>query len=319
MKSTCFFSVLFLLVKQAVPQDFGMPTTPQFEQPPQFGQYYGPPPGYPAQAPPYPGIPQPQMEGQPAPTNQQFDFINPQFFSETHRMPSKRSRKSPRKGRSRPHYRQTYLNTTFDNYTAPATNFTPDPNNPDYYSAAAENERKGPIDYYPHFSWFNRFESFPGFNNWFINLWRTGRFTHEYQYDLIDTNFFVGNPDSVGDPRFSDQEAVDLQNYEQHFSHLQKVLADERTDQEFVIEYSKERMAHERMLRLRENRNNIYQSILEMEKLIYMEQGRVINETRARNQAAENVTMTNITSALQNLTNIPFYQKKAHALDIFAS
>ena len=280
----------------------------------------------------------PQMAAQPDPNSAQFQPpLPPQYQGGYQQMnqgydaepayhaPRRRLRKARQSHRRRKahqashHNRRTYLNTTFDNYTAPQRNYTPDPKNPDWYTKAAVDERNGPVDYYPHFTWFNRFENFPGFNQWFQNLWRTNRFTHEYRYDLIDTNFFIGNPETVGNPIYSDQEAVDLQNYEQHFAHLQKILADERTDQDFVIEYSKERAGHERMLRLRETRNNIYQSVLQMERLIYAEQDKIVNELRNKSQAAYNQTITNITAALANLTEKPHYPKFPSKSDIFVS
>ena len=216
--------------------------------------------------------------------------------------------------------RQAYLNTSFGDYTPPLNKtYTPDPINPDSYTNQAVAERNGPVDYYPHPSFFNRFENWQGFNNWFKDLWRTGRFTHEYRYDLIDTNFFVGQPETVGNPIYSDQESVDLQNYEQHFAHLQKILADERTDQDFVMAYSKERASHERMLRFRQMRNTVFQSILKMEQIIYAEQEKIIIDLKTGNEKFENDTMANITAALTNISGKPFYPKFADPLDIFAS
>lgn len=282
-------------------------------QPPQYAQY----------AQNQHQMPQQQYQDYPSPPNNEYGIEDeyvppPRRRSKNQRIKHHNSRRL----RHRTHYRPTrkaYLNTTFDNYTAPNRTYHPNPDNPDHITQMSVEERRGPVDYYPHVSWFNRFENFPGFNRWFLNLFFSGRFTHEYRYDLIDTNYFVGNPETVGNGIFSDQEAVDLQNYEQHFAHLQKVLADEREDQEFVTAYSLERNAHERMLRLRETRNNIFQSILEMERLIYAEQNNVISDQMRRAQERENATMQNITSVLQSLVNVPFYKNKPNSGDIFVN
>ena len=216
--------------------------------------------------------------------------------------------------------RQTYLNTSFADYAPPMGKvYNPDPVNPDLYTQQAVTESAGPVDYYPNPDFFNRFENWQGFNSWFKNLWSSGRFTHEYRYDLIDTNFFVGQPETVGNPIYSDQESVDLQNYEQHFAHLQKILGDERTDQDFVIAYSKERASHERMLRFREMRDTVFQSILQMEQVIYAEQDQIISDLRVRNEMFENETIANISAALFNLTGKPYFPKFADPLDIFVS
>lgn len=216
--------------------------------------------------------------------------------------------------------RKAYLNTTFSDYQPPTgTEFNPNPDEIDQFTQQAITERAGPVDFYPHWDFFPRWYNWQGFNSWFQNLWNSNRFTHEYRYDLIDTNFFLGQPETVGNPIFSDQESVDFQNYEQHFAHLQKILGDERTDQEFVIQYSQERAAHERMLRFRTMRDVVYQSILQMENLIYIEQDNIIRTARIRAERAENSTMENITEALTSLTNIPFYAKAPARLDIFVS
>ena len=178
-------------------------------------------------------------------------------------------------------------------------------------------EEKGPIYYNIDPRYYSRFENWEGFNRWFIDMWRGNRFTHEYDYGAIDTNYFVGDPDTVGDPNLTDQEAVDAQNFEQHFAHLQKVLKEEKSDQDFVMSYSKERSAEERMIKFRESRNRIYESILLMEKVLYSEQDQLVENLQRNYTQFNSAKIAEIDTNMKNLVKVPHYPLFPSALDIF--
>ena len=182
----------------------------------------------------------------------------------------------------------------------------------------ADKEAKGPISYFIHPGYYNRFHDNEAFNRWFIDLWKAGRFTQDYDYSLIDTNHFIGKAETVG-TEISDSEAVRSQNFEQHLQHLQKVLKEEQIDQEMMIQFSRERTAMERMLKFRETRNRIYESVILMEKVLYSEQDDLANNLQKKLDAKEKEEKEKIAKNMESLVLIPHFPMFPNKTDVFAN
>ena len=138
-----------------------------------------------------------------------------------------------------------------------------------------------------------------------------------YDYSLVDRSYFYGSSRNVGNPAISDIQAITEMNYDQYFSHLQKIMGDDRENQKLASQYQSNSVAQRRMLNLRRTKRMVWRSILGMEDSIYREQQKLTDVIAAKEVEFEKKARDDIQANLQRLYGVPFFPKNPDPKDIF--
>jgi hypothetical protein len=153
---------------------------------------------------------------------------------------------------------------------------------------------------------------------WVQHLFRQHQLpTNQDLMDRVDQNFFVGSHHNIGNPNIKSLQAVQQMNYDQYFRHLQITIGRTMHNQRLVHEYGVEKTAQRMMWGHRRVRQRVYESILQMENIIYMEQRTLAKNIRERRRRFDEQQAIRLNATMKALEGKPFYYTVYDRKDIF--
>ena len=153
---------------------------------------------------------------------------------------------------------------------------------------------------------------------WVQSLFRQGRLPHDLNnLDLIDRNYFVGTHRLIGNTRITEQTAITRMNYEQYFRHKELTIGRAMNHQQLVTDFGNSKTDYTHMMTFRRQRQIVYESILQMENVIYMEQNSLIQNIKQRRNKFDETLRQRIKTTMKELEGKPYYPMIFDRNDIF--
>lgn len=153
---------------------------------------------------------------------------------------------------------------------------------------------------------------------WVQSLFRQGRLPHDLNnLDLIDRNYFVGTHSLIGNTRITERTAITRMNYEQYFRHKELTIGRAMNHQQLVTDFGNSKTDYTHMMTFRRQRQIVYESILQMENVIYMEQNSLIENIKQRRNKFDETLRQRIKTTMKQLEGIPYYPMIFDRNDIF--
>lgn len=153
---------------------------------------------------------------------------------------------------------------------------------------------------------------------WIQSLFRQGRLpTNQNLMELVDKNYFVGHHRNIGNSRIRDIDAIQEMNFDQYFRHKQITVGRAVHNQKLITDYGIEKSNQRHMWGFRRLRQIVYESILQMENIIYMEQNTLIRNIRQRRQKFDLEQEKAVNATMKELEGKPYYFSVYDRKDIF--
>lgn len=153
---------------------------------------------------------------------------------------------------------------------------------------------------------------------WVQQLFRQNRLpTIQNLMERIDQNFFVGSHHNIGNPRIRDMAAVHEMNFDQYFRHSQVTLGRTMHNQKLINDYGTEKTALRHMWAFRRTRQRVYESILQMESIIYLEQQTLSRNIRERRRRFDQDQFAKVNATMKGLEGKPYFANLLNRNDIF--
>ena len=153
---------------------------------------------------------------------------------------------------------------------------------------------------------------------WVQSLFRQGRLPHDLNnLDLIDRNYFVGSHNLIGNTRISERRAIRSMNYEQYFRHKELTIGRAMNHQQLIADFANSKIDYRHMMTFRRQRQIVYESILQMENVIYMEQNSLIQNIKRRRDRFDQVLRNRIEKTMKELQGVIYYPMIFDRKDIF--
>jgi len=151
------------------------------------------------------------------------------------------------------------------------------------------------------------------------DLYRKGQLKIvQRDFSKIDENYFEGTTAYIGDRHMPDDFAVAEMNFEQYKHHLLMTMTADREDMKYLKRYNDEILMQNLMLNLRDTRDRIYQSNLDMENEIYREIGRIHKQQRQKDIEFRKVQQEQTRQMQARTLGKPFYLSNPDKFDIFS-
>lgn len=135
--------------------------------------------------------------------------------------------------------------------------------------------------------------------------------------DLVDKNYFIGLHHNVGNRRIRDIAAIRQMNYEQYFRHKQVTTARAMHTQRLVANYGSEKARQRLMWGLRQLRQVVYESIVQMESVIYFEQGSLVKRIREAWRRSNEAQSRQLNETMRSFEGRPYTPVGPDRRDIF--
>jgi hypothetical protein len=156
------------------------------------------------------------------------------------------------------------------------------------------------------------------YTKWIRDQYRAGKLKIvQRDYSKIDENYYEGTTAYIGDRQIPDEFAVGEMNFEQYKHHLTMTMTADREDMKYLNRYNEEIVAQNLMLNLRDTRDRIYQSNLDMENEIYREIGALHRKLRNKDLEFRRREQINTQEMQARNYGKPFYLSKKDRFDIF--
>ncbi len=137
-------------------------------------------------------------------------------------------------------------------------------------------------------------------------------------FSKIDENYFEGTTVYIGDRHMPDDFAVAEMNFDQYKHHLMMTMTADREDMKYLKKYNDEVLTQNLMLNLRDTRDRIYQSNLDMENEIYREIGQIHHKQREKDIEFRKVQEEQTRQMQARTLGKPFYLSDPDKFDIFS-
>ena len=172
-----------------------------------------------------------------------------------------------------------------------------------------------PIDVFlSHYSGFGKDKRI---TDWIYSLFRKNKLNDLYDFNLVDSNYFIGSHKHVGNMKIKERKAMTEMNFDQYFKHKEILLHQKNKVQSLMTNFGEEKETYNRMMNLRRQRQIIFDSVIAMENIIYMEQSTLSRKIDKRRTSGEAKVMNQIKKEMKKLEGKIYYPRLYDRRDIF--